>query len=199
MIFVTVGNMDPFDRLIRAVDAWAAERTSEEVFVQIGSGRYRPQHCRYVDFLAPIQFRKTFAQAEFVVSHAGMGTIITALELAKPLVVMPKRASLGEQRNEHQLATVRRFRRSSHVRVAENEDELHSVLAAMTAVDASGRFTPPEEWRPDPSLIGFVRDFIWQNEDRPSEDAPHTDASRGVSRFNASLTVEDQANSGVVR
>jgi len=25
MIFVTVGNMDPFDRLIRAVDQWVAE------------------------------------------------------------------------------------------------------------------------------------------------------------------------------
>lgn len=162
MIFVTVGNMDPFDRLVRTVDDWAADRDPDEVFVQIGNGRYRPQHCRYVDFMSPIRFRETFAQADFVVSHAGMGTIITALEQAKPLVVMPKRASLGEQRNEHQLATVRRFRRSTRIRVAENEQELLEVLADLAASSPSpaDAIQQTEEWNPDPSLIGFVRDFI---------------------------------------
>jgi len=69
------------------------------------------------------------------VSHAGMGTIITSLELRKPIVVMPKRASLGEQRNEHQLATVRHFRRSKQVLVADSELELGSVLDQVLAAD----------------------------------------------------------------
>ena len=44
-----------------------------------------------------------------IVAHAGMGTILTALEIGKPLLVMPRRAALGEHRNDHQLATARRF------------------------------------------------------------------------------------------
>jgi UDP-N-acetylglucosamine transferase subunit ALG13 len=174
MIFVTVGNMDPFDRLIRTVDAWAGGRThGEEIFMQIGGGRYRPEHCRHVDFLQPGPFRETFSQARFVISHAGMGTIITALELSKPLVVMPKRASLGEQRNEHQLATVRRFRRSSRIRVAESDDELSRLLDSLSISEsiegASAEAT--EQWRPDSTLIEFVREFI-------AGDRPHQSGVR---------------------
>src|SRR5689334_18569819 len=100
LIFVTVGNMDPFDRLIAAIDHWLSEQTvSEEVLAQIGTGTYRPRRCRHVQFLTPAEYRTAFEQSRFVVSHAGMGSIITALELQKPIIVMPKRASLNEQRN----------------------------------------------------------------------------------------------------
>lgn len=174
MIFVTVGNMDPFDRLIQTVDAWAGRRThEEEIFMQIGGGRYRPEHCQYVDFLQPGTFRETFSQARFVISHAGMGTIITALELSKPLVVMPKRASLGEQRNEHQLATVRRFRRSSRIRVAESDDELSRLLDSLSVEDSiESAAEATEQWRPDSTLIEFVREFIAGNRPHQSEVRP---------------------------
>jgi len=175
MIFVTVGNMDPFDRLIRTVDAWAGSRThGDEIFMQIGRGRYRPEQCRYVDFLQPGEFRETFSQARYVISHAGMGTIITALELSKPLVIMPKRASLGEQRNEHQLATVRRFRRSSRIRVAESEAELTELLDLLSRPESVEAATAEssEQWRPDPTLIEFVREFIAGDRPHRSEVAP---------------------------
>ena len=163
MIFVTVGNMDPFDRLIRAVDEWATTRSDrDDLLMQIGSGGYRPRHCNHVDFLTPTQFRETFAAARFVVSHAGMGTIITALELGKPLVVMPKRAELGEQRNEHQLATVRRFQRSTQIRVAASEHELGPLLDSLVDPAATAAQTAAEPWLPDKTLIEFVRDFIQQ-------------------------------------
>jgi UDP-N-acetylglucosamine transferase subunit ALG13 len=167
MIFVTVGNLDPFDRLVRSVDAWAGARSrGDEILMQIGSGRYRPQHCRCIEFLTPREFRSTFAEARFVVSHAGMGTIITALELAKPIVVMPKRAALGEQRNDHQLATVRRFRRSASIHVAESEIELPHVLDTLVDhLSAPATAGDNERWGPDPSLLAFVRDFIAASED----------------------------------
>jgi hypothetical protein len=38
-----------------------------------------------------------------------MGTIISALGQGKPILVMPRRARLGEQRNDHQFATVQRL------------------------------------------------------------------------------------------
>ena len=107
MIFVTVGNTDPFDRLIEAVERWSLRQTPrKEIYAQIGAGGFVPTSFPAERFLDPLTYDSRFKQAEIVISHAGMGTIITALELGKPLLVMPKRASLGEQRNEHQLATV---------------------------------------------------------------------------------------------
>lgn len=163
MIFVTVGNMDPFDRLIRAVDQWISECSlTEEVFAQIGNGVYQPQNCEYIPFLTPAEFKSRFANARVVVSHAGMGTIITSLEMRKPIVVMPKRASLGEQRNEHQLATVRHFRRSRQVLVADSELELGNVLDKVLAADVDDSAAAGGEgnWPADPALIQFVRAFV---------------------------------------
>ena len=123
MIFLTVGTQVPFDRLVRVVDEWAG-KTGREVFGQIGHGDYVPRHMLCVPSLDPSAYQERFAAAQAVIAHAGMGTILTALQHAKPLVVMPRRASLGEHRNEHQLATARRFRERGLVRVAMDASEL---------------------------------------------------------------------------
>jgi UDP-N-acetylglucosamine transferase subunit ALG13 len=114
VIFLTVGTQLPFDRLVAAVDAWVAGRAGgqAEVFGQIsdpGSAGYRPRHFEWVADLDPAEFEARFRAATHVVAHAGMGTIIGALGQGKPLLVMPRRAHLGEQRNDHQFATVQRL------------------------------------------------------------------------------------------
>jgi UDP-N-acetylglucosamine transferase subunit ALG13 len=169
MIFVTVGNMDPFDRLIQAIDKWLAGHPGvEEVVAQIGAGNYQPANCEHVKFFTPTEYLSTFARARIVVSHAGMGTIITALELQKPIIIMPKQAVLGEQRNEHQLATVRHFRRSPRVLVADSEVELPTVLDGALAsgiCEAGAKIGTNEtmNWPPDATLISFVHEFISRN------------------------------------
>ena len=104
MIFVTVGAQMAFDRLVRTVDEWAATRGRKDVFAQIGPTEWRPRHIEWVAFLPPEDFRKRVADATMVVAHAGMGSIITALELGKPILVMPRRGHLQETRNDHQVA-----------------------------------------------------------------------------------------------
>ena len=95
----------PFNRLVRTVDDWALASGRQDVFAQIGATDWQPAHIAWSKFLQPPEFARRFAEAEVVVAHAGMGTILSALQWEKPILVMPRRASLGEQRNEHQLAT----------------------------------------------------------------------------------------------
>lgn len=128
MIFVTVGTDSPFDRLVKVVDAWAAESGRRDIFAQIGNGAWEPKSIPFAHLLDPIQFKERFAAAQIIIGHAGMGTIISALHYGKLLLVMPKRASLGEQRNEHQLATARRMREIGGVNVAFDEQELYHRL-----------------------------------------------------------------------
>ena len=164
MIFLTVGNMDPFDLLIRTVDDWIAtnQHPGMPVSAQIGKGNYLPTNFEYVRFLSPKDFIEKFKQAKIVISHAGMGTIITAMELSKPIIVMPKRATLGEQRNEHQLATVRHFQRSKQIYVADSEQELPDVLNRVLNIDqaTAQSLNDPNAWHPDESLIRYVSDFV---------------------------------------
>ncbi|MEZ6003184.1 MAG: glycosyltransferase [Planctomycetota bacterium] len=90
------------------------------------------------------------------VAHAGMGTILKALEMGKPVLIMPRRASPGEQRNEHQLATAERFERLGIVQVAQDEIDLARRLESLDSVQASKRISDSAS----PELISHLRAFL---------------------------------------
>ena len=124
-IFVTVGTELPFDRLIAAVDDWAgATGRGRDVFAQIGHTSYVPRHIAWAPMIEGREFRQLFDRADLIVAHAGMGTILAALELERPLVVVPRRADLGEHRNDHQLATVARLAERGLINGANDERDV---------------------------------------------------------------------------
>lgn len=171
MILVTVGTELPFDRLVRAVDLWAHETGRSDVLAQVGQNAWRPSHLPAVEFLAPAEFNRCFAQASLIISHAGMGTILSALRFKKPILVMPRRAALGEQRNDHQMATAQQLLALGKINVAFDEHELRQRLQALDTIevrDHTGMFASS-------SLIAAVRDFIAR--DRYEEHAVALPAS----------------------
>lgn len=158
MIFVTVGTELPFNRMMQVVDDWAARTRRTDVFAQIGRTDWVPRAMRHRKFLEPAEFAAHLAGASVIIAHAGMGTILSALHAAKPILVMPRRATLGEQRNEHQLATARRMRESGKVAVAFDEGELLAELGRIERLQAREgiqRFA-------DRSLTDALRQFIFQ-------------------------------------
>jgi UDP-N-acetylglucosamine transferase subunit ALG13 len=156
MIFVAVGSQLPFDRLIRTVDQWAAARGRSDVFAQIGASDFRPKHIEAARFLQPFEFRTRVKQAAMIVAHAGMGTIITALEVGKPIIVMPRRLDLNEIRTDHQVSTVKHLAKQTRVIVALDEQELIEKLDQMETSDA----IEPINERASESLISAVQAFI---------------------------------------
>lgn len=156
MIFVTVGAQMAFDRLVHAVDSWVATRGRIDVFGQVGPTRCPPVHFPWTRFLDPSDFRRRVAQSGYIVAHAGIGTIVTALEYHKPILVMPRRGHLGETRNDHQVATVRHFSSRGVINVAYDEHELVNFLDELSGLG------PPPSISPYASdeLIAAVHDFI---------------------------------------
>ncbi len=128
MIFLTVGVQLPFDRLVRAVDEWAGRTGRSDVVAQTGASTYSCRHIDAKPYLGLAEFNACVKQAELVVAHAGMGSIITALELGKPIVVVPRRASLMEHRNDHQLSTARHMAEHGLITVAQDEQQLVAML-----------------------------------------------------------------------
>ena len=152
-MFVTVGTELPFNRLIRIIDEWAGNHRSHEVFAQIGRTDYRPSNISFTDFVEGPIFDERFVEADLVVSHAGMGTVLSALQHRQPLIVMPRRAALGEHRNDHQVATARWLSTLGQIQVAMDEAELLGRLVSRSAVVPERSIGP----HADPSLIEAVR------------------------------------------
>jgi len=157
MIFITVGTDLPFDRMLKVIDAWADENNRKDIFAQIGEGGWEPKHIAFSHFLQPPQFVEKFKASSIIISHAGMGTILSALHHGKPILVMPKRASLGEHRNEHQTATARRMMEFGNVNVAFDEAELRDKL------DQLDQLATPRQIGSSASegLVTGLRDFIF--------------------------------------
>jgi UDP-N-acetylglucosamine transferase subunit ALG13 len=156
MILVSVGSQAPFDRLIRAVDGWATSRNRPDVFAQIAKGTYRPQYIKFTEFVDPCLFKQLVSEAQVLVAHAGMGSILTAMELGKPLVVMPRRACFRETRNDHQVAAARHFGEVGRVIVADNEEDLPDKIDYALTATASERIAPTAS----PRLITTIKEFI---------------------------------------
>lgn len=127
MIFCTIGTQAPFDRFLKIVDEVAAD-LDEEVVAQVYKSHYQAKNIKTVNFLPPDEFQKLFKSARMIVAHAGMGTIISAMQQKKPIIVFPRIAKFGEHRNEHQLATAAKMKELGYVYVANNAEELKTLL-----------------------------------------------------------------------
>jgi len=188
MIFVTVGAQMPFDRLVRAVDAWAGANPDVDVFAQIGSGRYRPRNMPSTRQLDPVEFRQRLFDAQLIVTHAGMGTIITALEFTRPIVVLPRRADRQETRNDHQVGTARALSGSRGITVAWDEQELAGRLDRRAEIPAPTRAAS----HASVELLSALRQFIRTGEVRPAQ-APLVGASPSAATDTPSQTAPRRA------
>jgi UDP-N-acetylglucosamine transferase subunit ALG13 len=127
MIFVTVGtNEARFDRLLRA----AAELSiDEQMIVQHGhSSAIAGPGAELVDFLPFDAMVETIRRSRIVVTHAGVGSILVALENAKRPIVVPRRKVHGEAVDDHQLQLGRRFAEAGLLTLVETTDALGIVV-----------------------------------------------------------------------
>lgn len=134
MILVTVGMQLGFDRLIRAIDELAPDLPMP-VVAQTGKGTYLARNIKTLESISPSEFDGMIKQTNLLVAHAGIGTVLTAQRFNKPLVLFPRRASFGEHRNDHQLATVGQLDGRPGIIVAHEESELREAIMRGLAME----------------------------------------------------------------
>lgn len=155
MIFVAVGTQFPFDRLIRCVDEWAAQH-DQAVCAQIAQGEYIPKHACWERFMTADAFNQHLQKAELIISHAGMGNIISALESQKPIIVMNRQSEWGEHRNNHQGDGLTWMGELPGVYTARSCEALHELLNNYQTLQASQELSLDRRR----SLIAFIDQAI---------------------------------------
>lgn len=129
MIFVTVGTQLPFDRLIKIMDE-IPTKEANEIIVQAGNSKYTPSSFQTTSNFSRKEFEEIFHRSDVIVSHAGMGTILTAIKLQKPLVIFPRLRKFNEHRNDHQSATANYMKDLPNIYIANDKEELFQCIEA---------------------------------------------------------------------
>jgi len=155
LIFLTVGNWHKgFDRLVQAVDGLKERGViAEEVKAQTGSGSYRPKRLTVLNYCSPDEFIDNMTEARIVISHAGVGTMGQAIKLGKSIIVVPRKAAMGEVSNDHQFITAKQLQAEGKILVAWDTSELPSKI-----IEAE-KFVPAQECG-DEKIIQAVDEFI---------------------------------------
>jgi UDP-N-acetylglucosamine transferase subunit ALG13 len=158
LIFVTVGtHHQPFGRLLRALDAL----DTSEMIVQHGPGKPPAGAARAEEFMPFDAMLAAFREADVVITHAGVGSILCATREGHAPLVVPRRHDLGEHIDDHQVELTRALGTRGSIIAVWDTDALADLVAS-----APPRRPPVDAV--EPPLCGRVRAAIF-GEDTPPQ------------------------------
>ena len=142
LVFVTVAtDHHPFDRLIDSVDRWSDPgRSRARILIQHGTSK-TPRSGAGAEYLTYPDMHAALRETQVVVSHGGTATIMLALAHGKRPIVVPRRGSLGEHVDDHQLVFAERLASHGAVHLAKDEDGLFELLG--DALESPADFRAP--------------------------------------------------------
>lgn len=114
-VLVTVGTT-PFEDLIKFLDMHSFENI--EYIFQISNGDYKPKNFEYFEFTKNID--KFYKDSDFIICHAGAGTIYKLLDLNKKMIVVPN----SNRVDPHQFEIARFINRNNYGLFAEVGEDL---------------------------------------------------------------------------
>ncbi|TAL48579.1 beta-1,4-galactosyltransferase [archaeon] len=116
MILLSIGNhTQQFDRLLTKMDNLVADGKIKDVIAVIGNSPYEPKNYKWYRFVDYKKYTELEKKSSVVVVHAGVGSIMSALELGKPVVVVPRQAKFNEHIDDHQVYTAKELEKQGKV------------------------------------------------------------------------------------
>lgn len=130
MILVLLGTQDkPFTRLLKELDKLIEKGIiKEEVIVQAGLTKYESQNMEIFDLKPVDELMELQNNADIIITHGGVGSILSAVKMNKKVIAIPRLAEYGEHTNNHQIQIVNEFYKTGYILKADNPCDLKNVL-----------------------------------------------------------------------
>jgi UDP-N-acetylglucosamine transferase subunit ALG13 len=149
VIFVTVGtHHQRFERLLNALDS-----LDDELVVQYGPGQQPPAASHAEPFMPFDAMLDRFREADTVITHAGVGSIICASREGHVPLVVPRRHELGEHVDDHQVELTRALAQRGSVIAVWDVGTLAETVATAPPKQ-------PVSSAVEPALCPSVRDAL---------------------------------------
>lgn len=156
MILVTLGTQDkPFNRLLESIDKEIEKgNIKDKVVVQAGHTKYQSKNMEIYDLLDRDEFQKLISKCDLLITHGGVGSILSGLKNNKKVIVSPRLSKYGEHMNDHQIQIVNNFVKEGYILGYYDGDDLESILKRVK------KFKPKKYVSNTDKVISIIEGFI---------------------------------------
>lgn len=156
MILVTLGTQDKgFERLLKQVDEEIKKgNIKEKVVVQAGYTKYESPNMEIFDLIPADEFDNLVSKARLIITHAGAGSILSAVKKGKVVIAAPRLKKYGEHTNDHQLQIAKEFADAGYILELRDFHKLDKLL------EKSKTFKPKKFVSNTPNMVKLVSDYI---------------------------------------
>ncbi|MEE1278264.1 MAG: PssE/Cps14G family polysaccharide biosynthesis glycosyltransferase [Acutalibacteraceae bacterium] len=158
MILVTLGTNDKtFIRLIKKIEELKIKGVIDgDVVVQAGFTKYESEHMQIFDLIDMDKFNELMSKCDLLITHGGVGTIVSGLQNGKKVIAVPRLAKYGEHVNDHQLQIIENFAESGFILASYEVDMLEETLLKLP------QFEPKQYTSNTENMVDLVRKNIEQ-------------------------------------
>lgn len=159
MILVTLGTQDKsFTRLLDAIQKQIdLGNIKDKVIVQAGSTKYKSKDMQILDLIPYDEFEKYIKECDLLITHGGVGSIITGLKNKKKVIAAARLAKYKEHTNDHQLQIIKNLSVSGYILPLDDFDKLDEVLISVKT------FKPKTYKSNTDNMIKLISNYIDNN------------------------------------
>jgi len=108
MILVLLGTQNnSFVRLLKEIEKCIDSRIiKEKVIAQVGNTKFDSEKMTVKNFYSQEEMLKLIDSANFIISHGGVGSIISCIKKEKKVIAVPRLKEYKEHVNNHQIQIV---------------------------------------------------------------------------------------------
>ena len=159
MILVTLGTQDKqFVRLLDIVQEQIdLGNIKDKVIVQAGCTKYKSKDMQILDLIPYDEFEKYIKECDLLITHGGVGSIITGLKNKKKVIAAARLAKYKEHTNDHQLQIIKNLSVSGYILPLDDFDKLDEVLISVKT------FKPKTYKSNTDNMIKLISNYIDNN------------------------------------
>lgn len=156
MILVMLGTQNnSFKRLLKELDRLKEKKIiKEEIIAQAGYTKYKSDNLQIFDFIDKDKLEDYQSKANLIITHGGVGSIISSLKKGKTVIAVPRLKEYNEHVNNHQKDIVESFSNNGYIIGINDIKELEE------AYKKSKDFKPKKYIPNNSKIIKAVEDFI---------------------------------------
>lgn len=159
MILVLLGTQDnSFTRLLEEIDnCITLGIISDKVLVQSGYTKYNSKNMEIIDFVPLVEFENLINNADLIITHGGVGSIINSIKLGKKVIAVPRLKEYNEHVNDHQIQIVESFDKQGFIKGIFDLSTLPEVLKQIDS------FIPNTYVSNTENILKIVSEYIDKN------------------------------------